>query len=441
MLGESSLTFIVVFSFLLFLSAFFSGSETAFFSINSIILEKFIDEKSKRAQRVVKLLSTPRRLLITILIGNTSVNVTAASIAAILTTRLCEQVGISKEIGIILNVLIVTFLILVISEISPKIFAVKSAATFSKNVSFLLSVFYYLFLPFSAIIDKTITLLTNLFNMTEADREKFLKTNEFQALLELGAEQGELELEEKEMIHSIFEFGDTIVREIMVPRTDMACVAHDAGVDELIKTIKEKGHTRIPVYKDSIDDIKGVINAKDLLPFIFNTKKTVNLLDLARPAIFVPESKNIDDLLRVFQKQRQHMAIVVDEYGGTSGIVTLEDVIEEIVGEIRDEYDKEQALYRKMDENSYIVNAKIDIESLNDLIGLDIPISEEYETLGGFIFDIIGEVPEKEQVVAYKDYEITIKEVKNNRIIQVAITHKQNKEELKSQQRDLDLHS
>ncbi|OGB99245.1 hypothetical protein A2V82_12455 [candidate division KSB1 bacterium RBG_16_48_16] len=440
-MGESSLTFIVVFSFLLFLSAFFSGSETAFFSINSIILEKFIDEKSKRAQRVVKLLSTPRRLLITILIGNTSVNVTAASIAAILTTRLCEQVGISKEIGIILNVLIVTFLILVISEISPKIFAVKSAATFSKNVSFLLSVFYYLFLPFSAIIDKTITLLTNLFNMTEADREKFLKTNEFQALLELGAEQGELELEEKEMIHSIFEFGDTIVREIMVPRTDMACVAHDAGVDELIKTIKEKGHTRIPVYKDSIDDIKGVINAKDLLPFIFNTKKTVNLLDLARPAIFVPESKNIDDLLRVFQKQRQHMAIVVDEYGGTSGIVTLEDVIEEIVGEIRDEYDKEQALYRKMDENSYIVNAKIDIESLNDLIGLDIPISEEYETLGGFIFDIIGEVPEKEQVVAYKDYEITIKEVKNNRIIQVAITHKQNKEELKSQQRDLDLHS
>src|SRR3990172_2564113 len=304
-----------------------------------------------------------------------------------------------------------------------------------------MSVFYYLFLPFSAIIDKTITLLTNLFNMTEADREKFLKTNEFQALLELGAEQGELELEEKEMIHSIFEFGDTIVREIMVPRTDMACVAHDAGVDELIKTIKEKGHTRIPVYKDSIDDIKGVINAKDLLPFIFNTKKTVNLLDLARPAIFVPESKNIDDLLRVFQKQRQHMAIVVDEYGGTSGIVTLEDVIEEIVGEIRDEYDKEQALYRKMDENSYIVNAKIDIESLNDLIGLDIPISEEYETLGGFIFDIIGEVPEKEQVVAYKDYEITIKEVKNNRIIQVAITHKQNKEELKSQQRDLDLHS
>jgi putative hemolysin len=432
LLGEFSLTFVIVFSFLLIFSAFFSGSETAFFSINSIILEKFIDEKSKQALRVVKLLSTPRRLLITILIGNTLVNVTAASIAVILTTRLCDQVGISKEIGIILNVLIVTFLILVISEISPKIFAVKSAATFSKNVSFLISIFYYLFLPFSAIIDKTITLLTNLFNMTEADREKFLKTNEFQALLELGAEQGELELEEKEMIHSIFEFGDTIVREIMVPRTDMVCVPHDAGVDDLIKTIKEKGHTRIPVYKDSIDDIKGLINAKDLLPFIFNTKKPVNLLDLARPAIFVPESKNIDDLLRLFQKQRQHMAIVVDEYGGTSGIVTLEDVIEEIVGEIRDEYDKEQALYRKMDENSYIVNAKIDIESLNDLIDMNIPISEDYDTLGGFIFDLIGEVPEKEQVIAYKDYEITIKEVKNNRIIQVAITTKQNKEELKA---------
>ncbi len=433
--GDPSTT-IYIFFFLLILSAIFSGSETAFFSINSITLEKLNEQKSKRAKRVVKLLSRPRRLLIAILIGNTLVNVSAASIAAILTTRWSTEIGLNQNLGVVLNIIVVTFLILVLSEISPKIFAVKNAESFAKNISFFISLFYFLFMPFTVFIDKTIAFLTRIFNVREADEDRLLHTNEFQALLKLGEEQGELEEEEKEMIHSIFEFGDTTVREIMVPRTDMVCVSTETSVDELINIIKEKGHTRIPVYKDTVDKIKGIINAKDLLPLISNSKKNIDLMKLARPAIFVPESKKIDDLLRLFQKKRQHMAIVVDEYGGTAGIVTLEDVIEEIVGEIRDEYDKEeQALYRKINDNVYLVNAKIDIETLNDLLDIHIPTGEDYETLGGFIFELTGSVPQKNDVIRYGDYEMTVQEVDQNRIIQVKIAHlPENKEQEKEEE-------
>jgi len=418
-------TLIILFFLLLILSAFFSGSETAYFSINSIILEKLNGQKSRKARRVVRLLSHPRRLLITILIGNTLVNVAAASIATILTMQFCIRIGILESVGVVINIVIVTFLILVLSEISPKIFAVRNSEKFAKNVSLFVLGFYYLFSPFTVIIDKSISFLTGIFNVKEADEDRLLHTNEFQALLELGEEQGELEEEEKEMIHSIFEFGDTVVREIMVPRTDMVCVSSDTSIDELVSIIKEKGHTRIPVYQESIDKIEGIINAKDLIPLISNSKKDFDLLKLARPAIFVPESKKIDDLLRLFQKKRQHMAVVVDEYGGTAGLVTLEDVIEEIVGEIRDEYDQEeQLLFRKLEENVFLVNAKIDIESLNELINIDIPTGEDYDTLGGFILELTGSVPQKNEVIRYGDYELIVQEVVHNRIIQVKIVFK-----------------
>ena len=267
-------------------------------------------------------------------------------------------------------------------------------------------------------------MLTGIFKIRESKEEAFLHASEFQALLELGEEQGELEEEEKEMIHSIFEFGDTIVREIMVPRTDMVCVSDDTCLTDLIQIIKERGHTRIPIFRESIDKIQGIINAKDLLPIISNSTKKFEISSLARPAIFVPEGKKIDELLRLFQKERQHLAIVVDEYGGTSGLVTLEDVIEEIVGDIRDEYDQEQALYKKINENSFLVSAKIDVESLNNLLDINIPIKDEYDTLGGFILEILGSVPTTKDIINHGDYELIMEKVEKNRIISVQINYK-----------------
>jgi len=421
-LEDPLLFYFVAFAVFLILSAFFSASETAFFSINNIILKQLSEEKSKSAKRVVRLLSQPRRLLIAILIGNTLVNVSAASLAAILTTKVSLQAGYDQKIAFIINIVVVTFLILVFSEITPKTIAVKNARLHALQLSFIVFIIFYLFFPLTYLLDKSITFITRIFKIKESKEERFFHSNEFQALLNLGEEQGELEEEEKEMIHSIFEFGDTIVREIMVPRPDVVCIAHDSSFNELIKMIKTKGHTRIPVYEETIDKIKGIINAKDLLPFISNSEIKVNLSELARPAIFVPESKKIDELLRLFQKERQHMAVVVDEYGGTSGIVTLEDVIEEIVGEIRDEYDQEQILFKRIDNNNYMVNAKIDIESIDELIDINIPEKDDYDTFGGFILDLIGSVPEEKQTFHYNNYDFRIEKVENNRIIQVQIT-------------------
>jgi len=415
---------IIIFVVLLALSGFFSGSETetAFFSINKLLSQKLSNEDSASARRVLSLLKHPRRLLITILIGNTLVNVSAASVAALLVITIAHNIGLSRDLAILINVAVVSFVILVLSEVTPKVIAVKRPEQFAKSVSLIFIFFSFLFFPLSYVLDKFMALMTVSFGFNEQEKERLLEVEEFQTLLDIGEEQGDLEEEEKEMLHSIFEFGDTSVREIMIPRTDVVCVSHKVAVDDLINIIKSKGHTRIPVYRETIDQIQGIINAKDLLPLISERGKEFNALELCRPPIYVPESKKIDDLLRLFQEERQHLAIVVDEYGGTSGIVTLEDVIEEIVGEIRDEYDKESPLYRKVDEGTYIVNAKIDIESLDELVNINIPDTDEYETLGGFILEQTGALPNEKETILYNDFLLTMEKVEKNRIVQVRIT-------------------
>ena len=420
--ADSSI-YIISIAILLVLSALFSGSEVAFFSLNSLLKEQLSKLNSKRAKTVLKLLQTPRRLLISILIGNTLVNVTLASFGATLMLRVAFSLQISREIAVLINVILITFIILVVSEITPKIFAIKNPLKFALNLSYFILFCYYLVLPLAFVLTKITMALTKLLNLKETEEDSMLQSSEFQALLEIGEEQGELEQEEKEMIHHIFQFGDTTVREIMVPRTDIVCIDFETTIPDLLNVIKSKGHTRIPVYKESVDKIEGIFNAKDLLPFMGNSTQKPDLLKMARPAMFVPESKKIDDLLRNFQSEQQHMAIVVDEYGGTSGLVTLEDVIEEIVGEIRDEYDKEQSLYKKIDNKTIMVDAKIDIESLNDLIEINLPESDAYDTLGGFILENIGSLPEENQIIDYDEFEMVMEKVEKNRIVSVKIIH------------------
>jgi gliding motility-associated protein GldE len=416
--------YFVVFVLLLILSGFFSASEAAYFSLTSTDIERMRPKKDYGSKQVVNLLSHPRKLLITILIGNTVVNISAASLAAVVTLDICLTFGVDPTIGVIIDVVIVTFVLLICAEIIPKIAAVKNAKKVSRNFAFPLTIFFYLFSPAVSIF---YTLTQWLSSLLRVGKSKNLVTEEeLRSIVDFGEEKGTLHKDEKEMIHSIFEFGETTVREIMVPRIDMICISTDTGFDMLLTIFNKHLHSRIPLYRDKIDNIIGILFAKDLLA-LANEKNTetnekINLEKLARPAYFVPEQKKIDELLKEFQEQRIHMAIAVDEYGGTSGLVTLEDIIEEIVGEIQDEHDIEPPQYQKLNENEFIVDGSMDLDELNEELLLNLPTEEGVETIGGFLFGLFGSVPKDKQSVQYHNYKFTVEKIHRRRIQSVRIT-------------------
>jgi CBS domain containing-hemolysin-like protein len=224
------------------------------------------------------------------------------------------------------------------------------------------------------------------------------------------------------MIHSIFAFGETTVKEVMVPRPDMVVVDTSTTLSKLMQLVKKKLHSRIPVYKDEIDNIIGILYVKDLLLYLNKSRKDpIDLEKLARPAYFVPEQKKIDELLREFQEEHIHMALVVDEYGGISGLVTLEDIIEEIVGEIQDEYDKESPLYKKIDQKTYVMDGKMTLEEINDKLDLSLPEVEGVETISGFILNLLGALPKENEEVRHKNYKFTVEKINRNRILKVRL--------------------
>ncbi len=319
--------YFIVFAILLILSAFFSSSETAFFSLTKSTVDKLSRSKSPARRQIAILLKEPKKLLISIIVGNTISNTAIATVAALLTTELSKQHGLDRMLILMLNVLVVTLVVLIFSEIIPKVTAIKNAKNTALKLVYPLTVFYYLFLPLSAFFSMFTQLLVGLLGL-EKDKH-ILSDQELRTLVEVGEEKGALEKDEKEMIHSILEMSDTITREIMVPRTDMEALEQSASLKEVLNLVKDKLHSRVPVYDESIDNIAGILFLKDLLPFIKKKDQaTFDLGKLVHPPYYVPEQKKINELLREFQKERIHMAIVVDEYGGTSGLVTLEDVIE-----------------------------------------------------------------------------------------------------------------
>jgi CBS domain containing-hemolysin-like protein len=239
--------------------------------------------------------------------------------------------------------------------------------------------------------------------------------------VDVAEEEEEIEEEERELIHSVFEFGDTVVREVMVPRPDMVTVRADASLDEAMETILKAGYSRVPIYEGDTDNIVGVLYAKDLLKRIHESKEGAKVSELGRPPIFVPEQKKVAELLREMQSRRIHMAIVVDEYGGTAGLVTIEDLIEEIVGEIVDEYDQEEPLVEPIDENTIRVDAKMPIDEVNELLGADLP-HDEWDTVGGLVFGLTGRVPAVGEKVRYDSLEFVTERVTGRRIQKVVIT-------------------
>jgi putative hemolysin len=412
---------IALFTVFLMVSFFFSGSESACFTLSQIQIRNLRENASTsvRNRRLLRLLEKPRRLLMTILIGNTVVNVAAATVAALFTGHLVAKASIPSGSAFLIEIVVVTMIILVLSEVTPKVFAVRQALKFALAVSFPLTIIVALFYPVTALFE----VLTNaVASMLGVRREApFVNEEELKILFELGEEKGTLDRDEKEMIHSIFEFRETMVREVMVPRTDMVCVPASATLNEVIREVKETGYSRIPVYEDTIDNIIGLLFVKDLLPVLKGKKNTPSLSDLVRKAYFVPETKRIDELLREFQKERIHMAVVVDEYGGTAGLVTLENVIEEIVGDIRDEFDHEKPLIRAVHRGEWLVDGKIDIEEFNKAVHGRIPVGDDFETLGGFLLSLFGRIPQDGEEVRYQNLVFVIDKVHGRRIRHVRV--------------------
>jgi len=418
-LESDSLLLIIIFVILLLLSAFFSGSETAFFSLTKVVRNRLKDKNTKRSNRVLYLLQDPRKLLITILTGNTIVNVSAAGIAAFLAANWSRKINFPEELAIIIEVVVVTIILLVLSEITPKIFSVKNAIQVAELTSLPIQLIAYILYPITKLLSQFPIIISKI--MASRSDRHLLTKEELKTLIEVGEEKGTLVEEEKEMIHSIFEFTKTSVREIMIPRIDMVCVEENIRFSELVQVINEKGHTRIPVFKGRVDEIIGILHAKELLPLIKTKPEQINLRSLVRPALFVPECKMLDELMKDFHREKVHMAIVVDEYGGTAGLITLEDVIEEIVGEIQDEYDTEKPLFKVQEDKTILVNAKIDIDELNDKLQLNLPTDANYESLGGFILNLTGSVPNQKDEIFYQGYKFVIEKTERNRIVQVSI--------------------
>jgi CBS domain containing-hemolysin-like protein len=370
------------------------------------------------------MLDRPRSLLITILLLNTIANVGAAILSAVLTLEAARSLGWSETIALVLEITALTFVLLVVSEVAPKLAASRSPVAFAKRSSILLYPLARFLAPLTTLMAHgTAWLQKHLRSPAQP-----LSSEDVKTMADVGKAQGSLEEEERALIHSILEFGETTVREVMISRVDMIALPDTATLAEVLQLIRDSGHSRLPLFRDHLDNILGVVYAKDLLPLIGHNgdshRHPLDLEKLARQPRFVPLSKKLDDMLEDFQEHSTHMAIVVDEYGGTAGLVTLEDLLEEVVGEIWDEMDvPEQTLIRAAGPNAWRVEARIDLDDLVEALGIDFDTEEfDFETLGGLVFHLAGDVPSSGDELTHGRLQLRVESVEGNRIREVLVT-------------------
>ncbi|NNE71210.1 MAG: HlyC/CorC family transporter [Rhodothermales bacterium] len=411
----------VVLLTLLLMSAVFSGSEVALFSLDSADKDALAASDDARSRRVLQLLERPGAILISILILNTVVNVGAAVLAAVITHDLAEAYSWNPALTVALEIIALTFVLLIVSEISPKLLATNNARVFSRFVSGPLLLFHRILWPVSTWVSSRMQSFHERFDSVQTR----LSADDLKTMAEIGEAHGTIQEDERELIHSIVEFGETTVREIMVSRLDVVALSSEATLSEAISTIRSSGHSRIPLYAGHLDNILGIVYAKDILRFLSEDPRpeSMDWAQLVRIPIFVPLSKNLDDLLTDFQTRKTHIAVVVDEYGGTAGLVTLEDVLEEIVGEIQDEHDEqEEAQVEELDDGSYRVDARIDLDDLNDYLETTLDTdSFDFETLAGLVMSVGGSIPEEGDEIAFQNLNLRVETVENNRIGQVVL--------------------
>ncbi|MDD2389628.1 MAG: hemolysin family protein [Desulfobacterales bacterium] len=407
---------IILLAILLVLSAFFSSSETAFFSISKTKARHIAKQEGRAYALIKKMKDEPHRLLSTVLIGNNVVNIAASALATSLTMEVFPRYAVGMATGIM------TLLILVFGEVFPKSIATRNNILIARMAIFPIYWLSILFYPIIRFLN-FIPMLTGKIKKTPAFTEEELMT-----FVEVVEEEGEIKVEEKDLIHKIFDFDDTNASEIMTPRGDMFII--DVNDKFRINEIIQSGFTRIPIIDDEIDNVIGILNIKDLLRHMTAENLNFDQIDIRSimfKPYFIPENKKLDKLLQQFQKRKNHIAIVVDEHGGIAGLVTLEDVLEELVGEIVDETDREESHIIKTKNQDWIVLGKSDIEEVNERIHMDIPESNEYDTFSGYILDRIGRIPEENEVIPIGNHLVTILEKDGNRIKKYAIKHKDSK--------------
>ena len=403
--------YIIIFIFLLILSAFFSGTETAYFHIRK--------HRKETPEKIKSVLDSPQRLLVSLLTGNTIVNVSIASLAAYITAGFADDYTWSKSTLILMEVLVVSVVVLIFGEILPKMIAIKYSKEYALKMYTPLKIMMFILSP----IAQGFNAITNVvIKIIPFRKEKiFDSEEELKILAELGEEEGTLQEEESDMIQSIFDFKEKTVGEIITPRVDIVSLKSDESIDKAMDIIGERQFSKIPIYKDTIDNIKGILYAKDIIPYLMGSRPNVNLQTLARQPFFVPETKPIDDLMEEFKLRKTSIAIVVDEWGGTEGLVTLEDVVEEVMGEIRDPYDQEESNVFKQPDGSFIVDGSITIYDLEEETDIKFPEDRDYDTLGGFILDILTDIPQTGEQVEFNDMVFTVQTVENNRIGKIKI--------------------
>ncbi|MCC0648841.1 hemolysin family protein [Clostridioides sp. ZZV15-6598] len=412
--SPDSLVQIIILVVLLMGSAFFSASETALMSLSKIRIRYMQDEGVKGAKLVSSLIENPNKLLSSILVGNNVVNIAATSISTSL------FIGLMGEKGVALATAVMTVLVLIFGEITPKTIAASNSEKVSLLVSKPIRVIIFVLRPVVWVFNIITNVIFKLFGITHKGAKSFITEEELKTMVNVSHEEGVLEMEEREIINNVFEFGDMQAKNAMIQRIDMVAIDMEDSYDEIIQVFKEEKLSRMPVYEETIDDIVGILNIKDI---IFLSDEEIELFDIKnymREPFFTYEFKKITQLLEEMKLEKSQMAIVVDEYGGTSGLLTIEDLVEVIVGDIEDEYDEEEDEIQVIKEDEYIVDGSTKIGDVNELIGVNLE-SEEFDSIGGFIIGHLSRLPEENEVIEVDNIRFCIESIEKNRIKKIRI--------------------
>jgi gliding motility-associated protein GldE len=415
---------------LLVCSAVISGAEVAYFSMSKSELEELENSDQRIRQQALVLLERPKKLLATILVANNFVNVGIVILSTYLVSKnvpaefLHYLLGGLVPVGRMIEVFGITLIVLLFGEIIPKVYANQHAVTFASFMSFPI---YYLSILFSFLSIPLIKMTSVVDKLAKGDNKQ-ISVDELSHALELTSASSVREKEDRKILEGIVKFGNTDVKQIMKPRPDIDAIEVSSDYEQLLSTILESGYSRVPIYEETLDNILGVVHVKDLLPHM-DQPNDFDWRSLMRPPFFVPESKMIDDLLEEFRSRKVHLAIVVDEYGGCEGLVTLEDIIEEIVGDISDEFDDEEVAYSKLDDDNFVFEGKTNLKQFYRVLKIDGEQFEENkgeaDTLAGFILEQAGKIPTKNQVISFEHYDFTIESVDKRRIKRVKVTRNQ----------------
>jgi putative hemolysin len=408
---------IIVFIFLLICSAMISAGEVAFFSMKPADLKKLEESKNKKAHMVLHCLENPEKVLATILISCNLANITIVILSTYITNSIFDF-SQAHLLGFIFQIVIVTFLILLIGEIMPKVFASENRIRVAQTMAYPFKVLSIVFYPLSSLLLSS----TSFVQKKISSKKPNLSVDDLSDALEITSESLK---DDKSILEGIVNFGNIEVNEIMRPRLDVVAINIETSFTKLLSVVVESGYSRIPVFDGTIDNIKGIIIIKDLLPYL-QESSNFNWKALIKPVSFVPETKKIDDLLAEFQKNKMHIAIVIDEYGGTCGLVTMEDILEEVIGEIEDESDVAEELpYKQLSPGIWLFEAKVPLNDFYKITGLDdssfAELKGEYETLAGLILELKGEIPQKGTNIEYRNFTFVVESVDNRRIKQLKI--------------------